>query len=117
MIVQPTIRYHVPPVMNRLASIRPQNSVPPMPTNHTHFTRNGRGSSGFVTRNTMMPMQTVTNASSVPLDTSSPSTFSGSRPPIRPAPMPVSTVENTGVFHSGWQARNGGGSSPSRDIE
>ena len=30
---------------------------------------------------------------------------------------PVSTVENTGVCHCGWQIRKRGGSRPSRDIE
>jgi hypothetical protein len=61
-------------------------------------------------------MQTVVNASSVPIETSSPRIVTGNRPPISAASAPVMIVPMYGVLCFGCTLRKNGGSRPSRDI-
>ena len=78
--------------------------------------RNGRGISGLVLRSTMIPAETMTNASSVPIETSSPRRAIGNAPAINAQTMPVRIVVMYGVRNFVWTLLNTGGSSPSRDI-
>ena len=63
------------------------------------------------------PTHTITNASSVPIDTSSPSSAIGKKPATIAATMPVTIVVTYGVWNFGWTLPNTAGSSPSRLIE
>ena len=59
-----------------------QKKAPNGHTSQNTGVRKGRGISGWVKRNTKMPTQTIRNASSVPMDTSSPSRPMGNSPAI-----------------------------------
>src|SRR5687768_8652479 len=97
--------------------MRPQMMMAMIGTNGTIGVRNGRTSSGLLTRNTQMPALTITNASNVPIDTSSPSNPMGKNPATSIATMPVMMVARYGVWTFGWILPNTGGSNPSRAIE
>ncbi len=75
-------------------------------------TLNGRSISGLATRRSGTPTHTSTNASSVPIDTSSPTRLIGITPPQKATNRPVSVVAIYGVPCSLWTAPNQG-SSPS----
>lgn len=55
----------------------------------THGVLNGRGSSGLVLRSTIIPTQTIANASRVPIDTNSPKRLIGKTPAKIIAKAPV----------------------------
>ena len=57
--------------LRAIPSCAPHTSAPAMQMNQGAGVRNGRGRSGRVWRSTSTPMHTVTNALSVPIDTSS----------------------------------------------
>ncbi len=61
-------------------------------------------------------MHTVVNASSVPIDTSSPRIVTGNRPAITAASVPVISVPTYGVLCVGCTLRKNFGNSPSTDI-
>ena len=63
----------------------------------THGIRKGRGRSGRVRRSTMIPIETMTNAISVPMLTSEPSVPIGVSPAARATTTPVTNVEMCGV--------------------
>ena len=65
----------------------------------------------------MTPPHTITNASSVPIDTSSPSSPTGRNPATIAAIVPVTIVVTYGVPNFGCTLPNTGGSRPSRAIE
>ena len=75
---------------------RDQRREPPGSTG-TIGILNGRGSSGRVRRRTMMPIETITNAISVPMLTSDPSVAIGVRPAAIATTTPVTMVETCGV--------------------
>ena len=61
-------------------------------------------------------MQTVANASSVPIETRSPSTLIGRRPASTAAMTPTMTWPMYGVWYFGCTRPNSGGMSPSFAI-
>ena len=78
---------------------------------------NGRSRSGRVLRRIQTPAQTSTNASSVPMLTSCPSSCSGRTPVARPTATPVKIVDRYGVRNFGCTAAPHLPIRPSRDIE
>src|SRR5579862_6254992 len=72
-------------------------AAPPMHVNQGEGVRKGRFRSGRVRRSTSTPMHTVTNAASVPMETTSARILTGNKPPISAAEMPVITVPVEGV--------------------
>ena len=65
----------------------------------------------------MTPTHTMTNASSVPIETSSPSSAIGKKPATTAATTPVMIVVTYGVWNFGCTLPKTGGSRPSRLIE
>ena len=76
-------------------------STPRTGTTGTQGVRNERGALGSVLRSTRTPAQTSENASRVPMETSSPRTFSGKRPAMMAQAMPVIHVVTCGVPYFG----------------
>ena len=62
------------------------------------------------------PALTMMKASRVPIEISSPSTESGTRPATMPPTTPQRTIENCGVLVRGLTRPKRGGSIPSSDI-
>jgi hypothetical protein len=77
----------------------------------------GRGVSGSILRSTRTPMQTIANASKVPILTSWLSTEIGNNPEAIATTIPVIAVVTCGVRYRGWSLAKSGGSKPSRLIE
>ena len=88
-----------------------------MGTSGTAGVLNGRGASGAVFLRMITPIQTSTNASSVPMLTSWLSTPIGVSAEAEAIIVPVSIVLRCGVRNLGWTAENIGGSRRSRLIE
>ena len=93
-----------------------QTTTPAVQVTGANGTRNGRGVSGIDLRSTSTPAQTAVNASSMPIETSSPSTSIGKTPAKNAASTPVMTVAMDGVWYFGCTFSSCGGSSPSRAI-
>ena len=70
-----------------------------------------------LTRRTQTPAQTMTNASSVPMLTSSPKMPMGINAAKTATKQPTRLVEIQGVRKRGWMAPAHCGSNPSRDME
>ena len=77
---------------------------------------NARGRFGSRTRSTRMPTETITNASSVPMDTRLPASRTVSSADTKATPTPVTIEVIHGVWNFGWILFTNGGSRPSRDI-
>src|SRR5581483_5867677 len=73
--------------------ISSDTSAPIMGTNGTHGVLNGRGMSGLRRRMSHTPMQTITNASIVPMLTSSPRIEMGMVAANSPTKMPTKMDE------------------------
>ena len=69
-----------------------QQKIPRRGTVGTKGVRNGRWRSGRVRRRTITPAHTIAKASSVPMLTSSPSSWIGNRPATIAATEPVRIV-------------------------
>src|SRR5215204_1550017 len=80
-------------------------------------TLNGRGRSGFVRRKTTTPIETMTNANSVPILTSWPSMEIGTSAAITATIAPVIIVVICGVLKRGCTFAAHDGSNPSLPIE
>ena len=102
--------------LNAIANSAKQLIAPSTQTTGAAGTRNERGRSGRVLRSTSTPMQTVVNASSVPIETRSPSTLIGSRPARIAAMMPTMIWPTYGVWYFGCTLPNSGGTRPSFAI-
>src|SRR6184192_880052 len=85
-------------------------------TTKTAGVLNARGKVGSRTRSTITPIDTITNASSVPIDTRLPASRTVSRDATMATTTPVIDVRY-GVWNFGWTLLMNGGSSPSRAIE
>ena len=72
--------------------MNPQIKIPNAGTIGTSGVRKGRGLFGRVYRSTITPRHTITNASSVPIETSWPSRSIGKTPATRAATTPVTMV-------------------------
>ena len=81
-IIQPNAVNKV--VESSVAIIAPQTKIPKIGTNGTIGVLNGRALSGSALRMMMMPRQTSTNASRVPIDVRSPATLPGINAPKKP---------------------------------
>ena len=87
-----------------------------MGTSGTRGVLKGRLRSGEVRRSTHTPPHTMTKASSVPMETSSPSRPMGNTPAMTQATAPVMSVATYGVRNLGCTLPNSGGKRPSRDM-
>lgn len=67
--------------------------TPNIGTRGTRGVLNGRSTSGRVLRRIIIDIHTSVKAINVPIDTSSPSTFIGRSPAIRPTAIQVTIVE------------------------
>src|ERR1017187_7505439 len=65
----------------------------------------------------MMPMHTITNASSVPMLVICPSFEIGRKPESSETKIMKMMLQRYGVCHLGWMSLNTAGSNPSLDIE
>jgi len=86
-------------------------------TNGTSGVRNGRWRSGFLYRSTMIPIDTMTKASSVPMLTRWPRMSIRVNPAASATATPVTMVVMCGVRNRGWIFLAHPGSSPSLAIE
>ena len=85
----------------RLAISNSESSMPISGVNGTQGALNGLFISGRLIRNIHMPAQTMTNASRVPMLTSSPSTLIGNRPEKVATTSPTAIDEIHGVRKRG----------------
>ena len=69
-----------------------QTNIPKIGTNGKSGVLNGLASCGSVYRSTKIPAHTITKASNVPIETSSPNKFMGPNPAITIATSPVMMV-------------------------
>src|SRR5437588_11574287 len=76
-----------------------------------------RGKLGSRTRSTITPIDTITNASRVPIDTRLPASRTVSRDATMATAMPVTIEVMYGVWNFGWTLLTNRGSRPSRAIE
>src|SRR6266702_5301038 len=86
-------------------------------TNQTQGVLNTRGRLGSRTRKTRIPTDTITNASSVPIDTRLAASRIGKIAAKNATTTPVTIDVMYGVWNLGWTLFMNGGSRPSRDIE
>src|SRR6266496_1591240 len=93
------------------------DAAPAGATNHTHGVLNTRGRLGSRTRNTRMPTDTITKASSVPMETRLAASRIGRIAAKKATTTPVTIDVRYGVWNFGCTLLTNGGSSPSRDIE
>src|SRR3989442_8559857 len=91
-------------------------SAPAGATAQIHGVRNARFSLGSRTRSTMIPMETITNASRVPIETRLLASRTVSRDETNATATPVMIEVIHGVRNRGWMLLTNGGSRPSRDI-
>src|SRR5712691_2610609 len=92
------------------------DSAPAGATNQTNGVRNTRGRSGSRTRSTRMPTETITNASSVPIETRLAASRIGRIAAKNATPTPVTTEVRYGVWNLGWILLTNCGRRPSLDI-
>src|SRR6185312_16120072 len=92
-------------------------TMPRIGTSGTSGVLNWRGAFGSRTRSTQTPMQTSTNANSVPIDVMSPTTSPGTKPANAPTSTKNTMFALYGVKYFGWTSENIFGTRPSRDIE
>ncbi len=78
-----------------------QITMPAIGTQGTNGVLNGRGISGFDFLKIIMLKQTITKASNVPIETSSPNKPIGKTPAIRAENKPVMIVGTYGVLNFG----------------
>ena len=91
--------------------------MPAIGTTEPSGARNGRCTSGCVRRMISTAAQTITNASSVPMFTSSARMRSGRNAPMAATHTPVRMVDFHGVRNRSWTApKNPVGSKPSRAM-
>ena len=88
--IQMMSRFHVSP--GKLSMRPTHETIPRIGTSGTNATLNGRCISGLRTRSTQTPPHTITNASSVPIETSSPSNPMGKNAATAAATVPVTIV-------------------------
>jgi len=100
-----------------LAIMSPATRIPIIGTNGTHGVLKGRASSGRRTRRIHTPAQTITNASSVPMLTSSPKMPIGMSEAKIATKIPTVMLEIQGVRKRGCTAPAHSGRRPSRDME
>src|SRR5579863_1091789 len=101
----------------RLAIIPKEISAPRIGTAGTHGVLKGRWRFGRRTRSRQTPMQTITNASRVPMFTSSDRSLIVSTEAKKAAKQPTTIEVIHGVRKRGWMALAHLGSRPSLDIE
>src|SRR5215475_16125029 len=85
-------------------------------TNQTQGVLNLRGSSGSRMRNTSTPTETITNASSVPMETRLPASRTVKTAAKQATILPVTIVVIQGVWNFGCTLLTNGGSKPSSAI-
>src|SRR5437764_6529480 len=116
------------PITNQMpnrAQVRPlrltmrysADTAPSGATAQTAGVRNTRGRFGSRFLKTRMPTETMTNASSVPMETRLAASRIGKIAEKNATTMPVTIDVMYGVWNFGWTLRTNGGKSPSRDIE
>src|SRR5205809_2767030 len=93
------------------------DNAPSGATTKTAGVLKARGNVGSRTRSTITPIDTITNASSVPIDTRLPASRTVSRDATMATTIPVTIDVRYGVWNLGWTLLMNGGSSPSRAIE
>src|SRR5712691_234548 len=91
-------------------------TAPAGATNQIHGVRNARFSLGSRTRSTMIPIDTITKASSVPIETRLLASRTVSSDATKATATPVTIDVIHGVRNVGWMRLTNGGSRPSRDI-
>ena len=91
--------------------------APKMGTRGTRGALNGLDKFGFCRLKTIIPTQTITNASKVPMETNSPRILMGSIPANTNAIIPVMIWLIYGVLNLECTFENIGGNNPSFDIE
>src|ERR1017187_1689530 len=101
----------------RDAIIAKHTRTPRIGTTGTNGVRYGRGALGLVLRIQMMPMHTITNASSVPMLVMCPSFEIGRKPENSETKSMKIRLQRHGVRNFLCTSENTLGSSPSRDIE
>src|SRR5205809_3124758 len=92
-------------------------TAPAGATNQIHWALNARGRLGSRTCSTCTPTETITNASSVPIDTRLAASRIGRIAAKNATMTPVTIDVIYGVRNFGWILLTNGGSRPSRDIE
>src|ERR1700741_5325880 len=115
MASQMTSRAHVS--LPRLTIMSRDTAIPMIGVNGIHGATNARGTSVPRLRRIHTPAHTMTNASSVPIETSSPSTLIGVKAATVATHRPTRMVEIYGVRNLGWILHAHGGRSPSLDME
>ena len=100
MAIQVNSRIHVS--RGKEDMIKKHTSAPSIGTNGTHGVLNPRIASGSAFRRIMIPTQTMTKASSVPMETNSPKSPIGKRPAKNAAKLPVTMVVICGVLNFEW---------------
>lgn len=90
MAIQVKRRIHVS--NGREDIIKKQTSAPKIGTTGTHGVLKPRIASGSALRRIIIPTQTITKASNVPIDTSSPNKPIGKSPAKKAAKLPVTIV-------------------------
>src|SRR5215472_8611822 len=115
MINQIISRAHVAPP--RLTIISSDTVIPIIGVNGIHGATNARGTSVLRTRISQTPAHTITNASSVPIETSSLRTLIGVSAATVATTPPTRIVEMYGVRNRVCTALAHSGKSPSFDIE
>src|SRR5882672_65501 len=92
-------------------------NAPAGATNHTAGVLKTRGRLGSRTRSTRMPIDTITNASSVPIDTRLAASRIGRIAAKNATTTPVTIDVRYGVWNLGCTLLTNAGRRPSRDIE
>src|SRR5712691_1327219 len=108
-------RAHVRPL--RLTMRYSADSAPRGATAHTAGVLNTRGRLGSRCRRTRIPIDTITNAKSVPMDTRLAASRIGRIAAKNATTTPVAIDVMYGVWNFGCTFLTNGGSNPSRDIE
>src|ERR1051326_17669 len=91
-------------------------SAPAGATNHTHGVLNLRGRFGSRIRRTRIPTETITNASSVPMEHKLPASRTVKMAEKIATPIPVTIDVIQGVLNRGWTRLTNGGSKLSRAM-
>ncbi len=98
--------------------INPEQTIMPrIGINGTSGVRKGLGRSGLVLRRTIMPMQTMTNANSVPITVISEITEAGTNAATSPVKTKKRRLDFHGVLKREWSWENTAGTNPSFDME
>src|ERR1017187_350171 len=101
----------------RDAIIAKHTRTPRIGTTGTNGVRYGRGALGLVLRIQIMPMHTMTNASSVPMLVMCPSLEIGRKPENSETKTMKIMLQRHGVWNLGWMSENTAGNRPSFDME